>query len=70
MTKFVGRKGTLGIAVEATRGTAVAPTQWVPWATMSFKDIIEEAREDQGLGVLADSDSKFVTQKKIGRAHV
>lgn len=30
---------------------------------MSFRDIVEEAREEQAFGVLADSDSKFVTQK-------
>lgn len=63
MTKFVARRGQLGIAIEATRGTAVSPTFWVPWATMSFRDTIEEAREDQGLGVIADSDSKYVTMK-------
>lgn len=63
MTKFVARRGQLGIAVEATRGTAVAPVFWVPWATMSFQDRIEEVREEQGLGIIADSDSKYVTQK-------
>src|SRR3990167_9828724 len=63
MTKFVGRRGQLGIAVEATRGTPVSPTLWVPWATMSFQDRIEEVREEQGLGIIADSDSKYVTQK-------
>ena len=63
MSKFVGRKGVLGIAVEASRGTAVAPTFWIPWTTMSYRDVVEEAREEQAFGVLADSDSKFVTQK-------
>lgn len=63
MSKFVGRKGTLGIAVEASRGTAVAPVFWIPWATMSFRGVVEEAREEQAFGVLADSDSKFVTMK-------
>lgn len=63
MTKFAGRRGQLGIAVETTRGTAVSPTFWVPWATMSFSDATEEAREEQGLGVIADGDSKYVTQK-------
>lgn len=63
MTKFVGRRGTLGIAVEATRGTAVSPDFYVPFATMSVKDTVEEAREEQAFGVLADSDSKFVTMK-------
>lgn len=63
MTKFVGRRGQLGLAVESTRGTPVAPTFWVPVATMSFQDRTEEAREEQGLGIIADSDSKYVTQK-------
>lgn len=63
MTKFVSRRGTLGLAIEATRGTPVSPTFWVPWATMSFRDTITEAREEQGLGKIADADSKFVTMK-------
>lgn len=63
MTKFAGRKGVLGLAVEATRGTAVNPVFWVPWATMSFKDTVEEAREEQGMGNIADSDSKYVVMK-------
>lgn len=63
MTKFVARRGQLGLAIEATRGTAVAPTHWCPWATMSFKDTVEEVREEQGQGVKADSDSKYVVQK-------
>lgn len=63
MTKFVGRRGTLGIAVEATRGTPVAPTYWMPFVTMSFKDTIESARESQGMGKVADSDSFYVTLK-------
>lgn len=63
MTKFVGRRGTLGIALEATRGTPVAPTYWLPFVTMSFKDTIESAREDQGMGQIADSDSFYVTMR-------
>lgn len=63
MTKFAGRRGQLGIAIESTRGTAVSPTFWVPWATMSFRDTVEEIREEQGLGVIADGDSKYIVQK-------
>lgn len=63
MSKFVGRKGQLGVAIEATRGTPVSPAFWVPWAEMSFFDRTETAREEQGLGVIADSDSKYVVQK-------
>lgn len=69
MTKYVGRRGVLGLALEATRGTPVSPTQWIPWTTMSFNDVTEEARETQGLGILADSDSKYVTMK-MGQGEV
>lgn len=63
MTKFAGRKGKLGVAIEATRGTPVNPTFWIPYTTMSFKDTVEEAREEQGMGVIADGDSKYVVLK-------
>lgn len=63
MTKFIGRRGLLGVAIEATRGTPVAPTFWVPHSTMSFFDRTETAREEQGLGVIADSDSNYVVMK-------
>lgn len=64
MSKFVGRRGTLGLAKESSRGTAVGtPTFWFPRTTVSFDDHTETAREEEGLGVLADSDSNFVTSK-------
>lgn len=64
MTKFVGRRGTLGIAFEATRGTPVVPVMWVPFAKLSFHDTIESAAEDQGFGNIADQDSFYVTLVK------
>lgn len=63
MTKFVGRLGTLGIAIEATRGVPVAPTYWLPFVTMSFSDKTTTQREEQGMGNIADSDSIYVTLK-------
>lgn len=66
MTKFAGRRGALAVAIEDTRGTPPSSSSdyfWVPFATMSFKDTVEEAREEQGMGQLADSDSKFVVMK-------
>lgn len=63
MTKFAGRLGTVGLAVESTRGTPVNPTYWLPNVTVSFFDRTETAREEQGLGVLADSDSLYVTMR-------
>lgn len=63
MTKFVGRRGSLGVALEATRGTPVVPAYWIPYATLSFADKIESARENQGMGNIADSDSFYVTMQ-------
>lgn len=61
MTKFVGRRGTLGIQKETTKGVPVTPTVFIPWATMSFQDMTETAAENQGFGNIADQDSFFVT---------
>ena len=62
MTKFVGRRGTLGIATEVTRGMiATPPAYWFPFAKMSFMDSTEIAVESQGLGNIADQDSQYVT---------
>lgn len=61
MTKFVGRRGTLGIGREATKGTPVTPTYWLPYATMSFHDRTNTAQEEQGMGNIADQDSFYVT---------
>lgn len=61
MTKFVGRRGTLGIAREATKGVPVNPQYWLPYVTMSFFDRTESVAEEQGMGNIADQDSIFVT---------
>lgn len=66
MTKFIGRRGILGIAKEASRGVAVAPTLWIPNAKMTFADKIESATESQGMGIIADQDSFYVTMKMGG----
>lgn len=64
MTKFLSRRGALGIAVEATRGTPVVPSYWLPWATISFNDTVTNVAENEGLGNIADQDSFFVTYQQ------
>lgn len=61
MSKFVGRRGVLGVAKEAVRGTPVAPAYFIPFAKMSYVDSTEVAGESQGLGNIADQDSQYVT---------
>jgi hypothetical protein len=63
MTKFIGRRGSLGVAREASRGVAGTSIYWIPNAKMSFFDAIESAAESQGMGNIADQDSFYVTYK-------
>lgn len=64
MSKHIGRRGVLALAKESSRGTGTLTNAlWVPRSTISFDDKVTEAREDEGLGVLADSDAKFVVSK-------
>lgn len=63
MTKFVGRRGIFGLAKEASRGVGLSPTEWLPRVTASFEDKTDTARESEGLGQLADSDSNHVLRR-------
>lgn len=63
MSKFIGRTGALGGAKEATSGTIVTPTFWIPFNTISFDDKTTTARESEGLGRIEDSDSNYVVSK-------
>lgn len=63
MSKFVGRRGTLGMALNASRTATTNPAYWLPFVTMSFFDRATTVREEQGMGQIADSDSLYVTMK-------
>lgn len=63
MSKFVGRLGNIGVAKEATAGTIVPPTLYVPFNSISFDDKTTTAREEEGLGRIEDTDSNLVTNK-------
>lgn len=63
MSKFIGRQVDLGIAKEATRGTYVSPTVYVPKVDFSFDEKVEKARSQASLGTLEDSEEAFVIEK-------
>jgi hypothetical protein len=64
MTKFVGRRGIVAAAKEASRGVAIGtPTFWIGRSTVSFDDQIQNARDNHALGKLADSNANYVTQQ-------
>lgn len=63
MSKFVGRRAEMAVGIEATRGTAASTLFWVPRISISHDDKIEQAREEQSLGKIADSDSAYVVHR-------
>jgi len=69
MAKFVGRNAGVGIGKESPRGTAVAPTFWIPWATLSFNDKVDRILEEAAFGNIADADSSY-TVKSWGEGSI
>lgn len=50
MAKVIGRTGAVGIGVESTQGTSVAPSYWVPVQSYSFDDKVEYVKNDSAMG--------------------
>lgn len=63
MAKLIGRKYSIGIGKESTRGTAVAATYWLPRMELSFDDKIEYATDETSIGVIADAQGHDITKK-------
>lgn len=63
MSKFVGRRGVVGYKKEASRGTPQTPGLWVGRNNITFDHRTENVREEEGIGVIEDSDAQFVTNK-------
>lgn len=62
MTKFIGALSDVGIAKEATRGTAESSvTFWIPKMSFTMDDKIEQAMDENSIGVIEDmTDAKLV----------
>ncbi len=64
MTKFIGRLADIGIAKEASRGTAEsAASFWLPKVSLSIDDGIEQAIDESSVGVIEDSPGAAVIAK-------
>jgi len=63
MTKVIGRKFSVGLGKETTRGTAVAAAYWIPKMDFSLDDKINYAVDDSSIGVIEDSISQDITGK-------
>lgn len=61
MAKFVGRRCTVGIAKESSRGTAVVPTFWIPLTTISFDEKVNKVRTEEGFGNIQEGSDSYIT---------
>lgn len=62
-TKFIGRKFSIGLAKEATRGTAVSAAFWIPKMDLSIDDRINYVVDDSSVGVIEDAVGQDITSK-------
>ncbi|TXH07871.1 MAG: hypothetical protein E6R04_11890 [Spirochaetes bacterium] len=63
MTKIIGRQCSVGIGKESVRGTAVAPTFWVPQMEPVYEDRVETVKNESSFGRIEGSDGQDVTLK-------
>lgn len=61
--QWVGRRATIGLARETTRGTYRAPQHWLPRTSLTFDDKVNKHLEEESLGVIDDSDATFLTER-------
>lgn len=64
MSKFIGATVDVGIAKESVRGTAEsAATFWLPKINLSIDDMIEQAHDENSLGVIEDIQGSNLVYK-------
>ena len=63
MAKIIGARIAAGFGKETTRGTAVAPTFWIPWVNFTFDDKVQKYTSQEALGVLDDAAEEFVGER-------
>ncbi len=61
MPTFSGRKVAVGIGLEETKGTPVAPTYFAPHLDISFKDVTTNKMNESALGTIIKNNSRTNT---------
>lgn len=56
MSLWIGRRQSVGIGLESTRGTGVAPTYWLNCLSFSHKDVPSRAMSEAGFGGIWGGD--------------
>lgn len=63
MTKFIGRRLSVGIGKEAARGTGVAASYWLNCLSFNHSDKVVKARSEGILGSISEGHLALVAQK-------
>lgn len=63
MARIIGRLAKIGIGLESTRGTSVAPDYWVPVTEMDFDEKVEYVDNDSGLGRIEEKNAADVIRR-------
>jgi hypothetical protein len=61
--KIIGRNIKIGIGKESSRGTAVAPSFWIPQMDADFDDKFEHVIDESAYGIIEDSQDLKVVKK-------
>lgn len=59
---FIGRKSAIGLWLESTPGTAVAPIVWIPKTSGVLNPTTEETTDNSGYGVRDEIYDSFITK--------
>lgn len=62
MAKVIGRTGAIGLGVEATKGTPVAPAFWIPVQNYSFDDKVEYIKNDSAMGRIEEFNASAISK--------
>jgi len=63
MVKTIGRRVEIGLGKETTRGTVIAPTAWVPKASLDFDEKMEVIADESSIGLIADSTNAEIVKR-------
>jgi len=61
--KYIWRLINVGFGIEATRGTAVAVSNWLPKTDLSFDEKNEVIQDESSLGIITDSNDSFSVKR-------
>ena len=65
MSKFIGRLVDIGIAKEAVRGTPLDPTFWLPQASLTIDEQVQQVVDPSSVGVIEDAIDANITEKFV-----